>query len=162
MREEHSADDYDDEEETTAQMTGDIRRFWERELTIVMKAGERHAGNYHAWQYARELSSLVQSHCSEMVGEGVRLCAGERLRQSVVQVRKWCLMHPRDISGLAFLAFLLEQLRDEISEGGSHGEMGQEARTCVLEIQKFARNFEWKGESIEWLLRAMRKLNCDH
>ena len=72
-------------------------------------------------------------------------------------------MHPRDISGWAFLVFLLAQLRnegcdDEDMQKGFEDEIG----LSVSETREFARKYEWKGESIEWFLRTVKMLNIDN
>lgn len=144
----------------TLGMGDGVRRFWDGELVMVMKAGERHARNYYAWQYARLLFSFVRFERTELVGRGH--WDGEVLRDSVGLVRGWCLMHPRDISGWAFLVFLLEQLRDEgCGEGGKMKELEDEIGISASETEEFARKYEWKGESIEWFLNAMKTLDIN-
>ena len=134
-----------------------VRGFWDGELVTVMKAGERHPRNYYAWQYARQLFSFVRSERFELTER--RQWDRELLRDGIGLVRGWCLMHPRDISGWAFLVFLLEQLRnegcDEVDVRGLEDEIGKSA----FETKEFARKYEWKGESIEWFLQAMKTLN---
>ena len=138
-----------------------IKSFWDVELMVVMKAGERHPRNYYAWQYARQLFSFVRSERPELVER--RQWGRRLLSDSIGLVRGWCLMHPRDISGWAFLVFLLEQLRDEgcddeDMEKGFEDEIG----LSVSETREFARKYEWKGESIEWFLRTMNMLDIDN
>ena len=138
-----------------------IKGFWDEELVVVMKAGERHLRNYYAWQYARQLFSFIRSESPELVER--RQWGRILLRDSIGLVRGWCLMHPRDISGWAFLVFLLEQLRDE---GCDDEEMKKgfedEIGLSVSETREFARKYEWKGESIEWFLRTMNILDIDN
>ncbi|KAL9138430.1 MAG: hypothetical protein Q9175_000361 [Cornicularia normoerica] len=136
------------------------RGFWDEELVIVMKAGERHPRNYYGWQYARQLFSFVQSQRSELVER--RHWDREMLRDSIGLVHRWCLMHPRDISGWTFMVFLLEQLRnDRCDEGEKRKGAEDEIGISASETKFFARKYEWKGESIEWFLKAMRTLDID-
>ena len=156
----------DDAGEETIWMTdmGDVvRGFWERELVIVMKAGERHARNYYAWQYARRLFSFVCSEGAELVGR--KRLDRRSLRESIGLVHGWCLMHPRDISGWAFGVFLLEQLRgagdagygEEDERKGLEDDIGRFAS----ETKDFVRKYQWRGESIQWFLESMKTLGID-
>ena len=137
-----------------------MRRFWDEEMVIVMKAGERHPRNYYAWQYARLLISFLHSERCEIGRESD--WERELLRDSMRLVHGWCSMHPRDISGWAFLVFLLEQLRHE---GCNKKEKGQrlkdEIRMLASKTKQFARKYEWKGESVEWVLKAVETLIID-
>ena len=136
------------------------RGFWEGELVVVMKAGERHPRNYYAWQYARQLLSFVRSGRSGL-GE-TRNRDRELLRDSVGLVHRWCLMHPRDISGWAFSVFLLEQLRDAGCDDGDKRKVFKDDVGMVAsETKEFARKYKWKGESIQWFLKAMEALDID-
>ncbi|KAL8847745.1 MAG: hypothetical protein Q9221_007233 [Calogaya cf. arnoldii] len=113
-----------------------------REIEIVMVAGERHARNYYAWEYARE---VVRSMAAGGKGKGKGGWYGE----VVGMVHQWCLMHPRDISGWAFLVFLLER-----------NTMHQEAkaREIFRKTRDFVEKFGWKGESVEWFLKSESSL----
>ena len=138
-------------------MTSGMRCFWDGELANVMKAGERHPRNYYAWQYARQLFSIIRSGC-------VKGRPGDRglLRDSIGLVHGWCLMHPRDISGWAFQVFLLEQLRSEGRDEGDKGKKFEdEIGKSAFETREFARKYEWKGESVEWFLKAMKTLDIN-
>lgn len=136
-----------------------LKGFWDKELAVAMKAAERHPRNYYAWQYARELFSLVCSEGSGLVGGRQRQRV--LLRDGIGRVRAWCLMHPRDISGWAFLVFLLEQLRNDSCDEAANREMENEIRTSSRETKEFTKRYGWKGESIEWFLNAMKTLNVD-
>jgi len=118
---------------------GPVRRYWDEELEVVMKAGERHPRNYYAWGYARDL-------LRELAGEGLA-------RGGVGRVQRWCLQHPRDVSGWAFLEFLLREVGSEGREGGE-----EEVRRVVWETREFVRKYEWRGESIEWFLKSVQRL----
>ena len=135
-----------------------MREFWDGELIVVMKAGERHPRNYYAWEYARQLFSCVRSKHSELAEESQ--WDMELLRDGVKLAHRWCLMHPRDISGWAFLIFLVEKLRREGNDVGNRRELGEEFGIFVsMEIKEFAKKFGWKGESIEWFLKTAETLN---
>lgn len=123
-------------------------RFWEEELVVVMKAGERHPRNYYAWNYARQLYSIILGR-SETAG--VQL-----MNKSLVKMKKWCLEHPRDISGWAFLAFLLERTEKGGVSGGDADLVDKDKRGRVVqETKAFVRMFEWRGESVGWFLKTM-------
>ncbi|KAF6238158.1 hypothetical protein HO173_003792 [Letharia columbiana] len=153
---EHAAD-----EAIQVMITGNgIKSFWDEELVIVMKAGERHPSNYYAWQYARQLFTSIRFEHPGFKDRrhGVRVL----LYDSIGLVHGWCLMHPRDISGWAFLVFLLEQLRDEGCDEGDKTKVSEdEILISASETKEFAKKYEWKGESIEWFLKAMKTLDID-
>ena len=137
-----------------------VRGFWDEELVIVKKAGERHPRNYYAWHYARQLFSSVCSECRELVERRnwnkILLC------DSIGLVYEWCLMHPRDISGWAFLVFLLEQRRIEgCDEGDGKKVLEDERGISASETKEFVKKYEWKGEGIKWFLNAMKMLEFD-
>lgn len=100
------------------------------------------------------------------------------VEDSVAAVQKWCFAHPRDISGWAFLVFLLREMRhDEIpgtpaviasataamengtDKGAERAEMAtakeDAAQRVVAETKEFVRKFGWKGASVEWFLKCM-------
>ena len=70
-------------------------------------------------------------------------------------VKGWCFLHPRDVSGWSFLVWLLEE-QVKILGCGSGGE-GM-VRDIVMETEAFVAKYEWKGESIDWFLKAVRRL----
>lgn len=105
----------------------------------------------------------------------IRECLVE---DSVAEVQKWCFAHPRDISGWAFLAFLLREMCHDgtsplttnsataaMDNGSSMGAERAETaaatakedatRRVVAETKGFVRKFGWKGASVEWFLKAM-------
>ena len=69
----------------------------------------------------------------------------------VEQLRRWCFAHPRDASGWGFLAFLLRRdglVMDSEKREGLIGKVSHQTRDFVAALG-------WKGESVEWFLRAM-------
>lgn len=137
-----------------------IRGFWDEELVIVMKAGERHRRNYYAWQYARELYRLVNARRPGLVERTQR--SWNLLGDSSGLVHGWCLTHPRDISGWAFLVFLFEQLHiGGCDEGIKRNKFEDDIGIFASETKEFVRKYEWKGESIEWFLKAMKMLDVE-
>jgi hypothetical protein len=112
--------------------------FWREELSIIMRAGERHPRNYYAWNYARQLFATLSER-----EEGSK---AEMARASVEVVKKWCLAHPRDVSGWAFLAFLLGRV-----DGVGEKERGR----VVQDTRAFVRKYKWRGESVEWFLKVV-------
>lgn len=127
-----------------------------REMKVVMKAGERHPRNYYAWNYARQFFCILET---------VMTARGEyqdMLVDTGVEVHDWCLMHPRDISGWAFLMFWLGKVRDESRwceqrESNKDGINGVVVRV-VEETKEWVKKYDWKGESVEWFLEAMVEL----
>ena len=122
---------------------GAVKRYWDKELEVVMKAGERHPRNYYAWAYARDL-------LRELAGKGRKWGL---VRARVRRVQRWCLQHPRDVSGWAFLEFLLREVGGEGNRGGE-----EVVRRVVWETRQFVRKFEWRGESITWFLKSVQRL----
>ena len=70
-------------------------------------------------------------------------------------VHKWCLAHPRDISGWGFLAFWLDH-----SSRGNESEMEMVNQTMVDAViqrtEAFVRDLDWRGKSVEWFLSSMK------
>ncbi|KAM0803230.1 hypothetical protein BDR22DRAFT_960838 [Usnea florida] len=153
------ADDEEGDEMAGGKRSG-VRGFWDKELTVVSKAGERHPSNYHAWQYARQVFCFIECEGSGNVERG--LWGGVMSRDGLALVQRWCLMHPRDISGWAFLVFLLEQLRTRRrDEGPKRRGVEDDIRMCASETRDFAVKYEWKGESVDWFLKTMGTLDID-
>ncbi|KAK0514181.1 hypothetical protein JMJ35_002798 [Cladonia borealis] len=119
-----------------------VKRFWDGELGVVMRAGERHPRNYYAWQYARVLFGLVQGN---LIGEDVV--------EGLERVKGWCFLHPRDISGWGFLMFLVHVV---VEQG-----VNEEVRRVVRETREWVRKYEWKGESVEWFLKGVESLRIE-
>lgn len=132
---------------------------WLHELDLVLRAGERHPRNYYAWQYARDLSAELKGGQEGMV---------LRRRMTVEKVYRWCLAHPRDISGWSFLAFLLCDGGGGGGGDGGRGEGGdgsvggntaaaaaEDLKRIAHETKEFVRKYDCKGESIDWFLNAL-------
>lgn len=134
-------------------------RLWERELRIVMKAGETHPRNYHAWEYARRLfGSLFLGRYGAILGlRGRKICWEE----SVKKVHKWCLMHPRDVSGWTFLVFLLRKVLEDENKDWVDVKKSAEVVRVLWETREFVRKYDWKGESVEWFLKAVDILGLE-
>ena len=129
---------YEDEREEI----GSVPRFWNSELGVVMRAGERHPRNYYAWQYARVLFRIVQGKMT-----------GQEVVAGLERVKGWCFLHPRDISGWGFLMFLVQV----VVEGGG----GEEVRRVVGETREWVGKYEWEGESVEWFLKGVAWLKVE-
>lgn len=132
---------------------------WKDELDVVMKAGERHPRNYYAWDYARQLMCILRpllDGCKDASTANKKLHTV--LLESLGKVHAWCLMHPRDISGWAFLSFLLERVRDEICIGegvdSDKERMEREISRVMSETKEWVWKYEWRGESVEWFLKT--------
>ncbi|KAL8930173.1 MAG: hypothetical protein Q9208_000790 [Pyrenodesmia sp. 3 TL-2023] len=134
--------------------------FVEKELEIVMKAGERHPGNYHAWNYAREVVRLVMAllltGTERWEENNMRTKEiGEAWRSWIKAVHLWCLGHPRDISGWGFLVFVMDQpIR--------RAEHGMDAVRDVFQNTKtFVERLRWQGRSVDWLLGSAMYLRVN-
>ncbi|KAF2872334.1 hypothetical protein BDV95DRAFT_492149, partial [Massariosphaeria phaeospora] len=103
------------------------------ELNAVMKAGEQHPKNYYAWQYARRLFTRTDNahHHSFLVA-------------SAFSVKAWCCKHPSDISGWAFLIFLLPKLQSVTTR-----------MTVVKQVLEFATSLHFDKESLWAYLRTV-------
>ena len=133
----------DDENSTTRQRYSQLL---EEEITTVLQAAERHAANYHAFLYARRVILLLER---ERAGEGEELWY-EGIRGRIVgTLHKWCLAHPGDISGWAFLTFLLDRSSSETEN--------QIVETAIKRTESFVRDLDWRGESVQWFLQSMKR-----
>lgn len=157
----HSLDVLISMQDTEMDESQTSKHIWSRELHVVMKAGERHPRNYYAWNYARQLFGIVRCFVGR-VGDYRNL-----LIVTSGEVHRWCLMQPRDISGWAFLGFWLENVRDQerrrehlrSSDGlvKIEGEVGRVAKGTRAWVKKY----DWKGESVEWFLKALEELGLE-
>jgi len=134
-----------------------IDDFIHSELTTILAAASRHKANYHAFHYGRRLLSLLSSSPAHPTLPHTSLLSIAELEALAEEVRKWCLAHPRDISGWGFLAWLLrwgvegkEETEDTHWRNVVDGE--------VEKVEEFVRRVGWKGASVEWFLREMRHL----
>lgn len=108
---------------------------------IILVSGERHPKNYYAWDHARWLvKSFVDGQADEM--EGIRGMAAD--------VKDWCLRHHDDVSGWAFLHFLLHR-------GGA--ELAADRSATFRDILQMAESFRWRNESVWWFIHAMAATN---
>ncbi|MCJ1425231.1 hypothetical protein MMC29_003119 [Sticta canariensis] len=161
----HSLTGFSTNTTTPLELHSQTATLWIRELSIILTAGERHPRNYYAWNYARQLldtlagrddvSPKTEKRAPETLGIEMRKCLVE---DSVAAVQKWCFAHPRDISGWAFLAFLLQELhydRTSITTARSATENEDAPKRVVAETKEFVRKFGWRGASVEWFLKAM-------
>lgn len=179
-------DNDNDNEHTNAPSDNSLHLLWLHELEIIMKAGDRHPKNYYAWSYARQLlialstGEILPSSPARQIGK--HQVDATRMSQiaatSVFQVQRWCLAHPRDISGWTFLEYLLttglgwerEGRAEEgmkCDRGGLEGrvkgrlgngvrkEVDEIVRRVVKESEDFVSKFRWKGDSLVWFLNAM-------
>lgn len=116
--------------------------FVHAELTAVCISGERHPKNYYAWQYARNLWFLIRINWEATGAQGGDL---QNLAGACVgQVAEWCRVHPGDISGWSFLAYMLPSV-DSTAE-----------RTRIVDqALEYAVNINWQGESLWWFVRTV-------
>lgn len=128
---------------------GNVRAWVKRELEIVMIAGERHPRNYYAWEYARGVIRM-----------GLRTMRRRGWEESVRMVHRWCLTHPRDISGWTFLVFLLDQTYHsvEYTDTDKMLAIDHTIKDIFQKSRDFVEKFQWRGESMEWFIHSATHL----
>ncbi|MDI1487206.1 MAG: hypothetical protein OHK93_006475 [Ramalina farinacea] len=137
-------------------ISDDGRRLLEREMDVVMRAGERHPRNYYGWNYAREVCGMLGGEVLDKEEEAFDGSLGSGAGWGMVEkVRGWCFLHPRDVSGWSFLVWWLE---DWMKMSGCVGRGEDMVEDIVMETEAFVAKYEWRGESIEWFLKAIRRL----
>lgn len=162
----HLSDNVNDNIEHSAQQQDSRstqKTLLESEMYIVMRAGERHPRNYYAWGYARNLITSTSTSTSTY----------PQALSTLNQTHKWCLLHPRDISAWSFLTFLFHHLHfpfpspspsspiqpahpKEIIPDEDEQQRAVAAMEQVIQAtREFVRNYEWRGESVEWFLRMV-------
>lgn len=102
----------------------DLLSLQSSELETVLQAGELHPKNYYAFSYMRQLSVLLDDlgwHWTE---------------SAIERLVKWCLSHPRDVSGWSFALYAL---------GLSNSQLQLQA---LEKVTRYALLVEWTGESI--------------
>lgn len=99
------------------------------ELSIVLRSGELHPRNYYAFSYMRQLHTLFSK--TGLEAEDITISLLER-------TVSWCQANTRDISGWAFMLYLLEAIPDC---------RDVQARV-VNAVVRFALDIGWTGESL--------------
>ncbi|KAI9829041.1 MAG: hypothetical protein M1832_000064 [Thelocarpon impressellum] len=113
--------------------------FYEAELTVVTKAGDRHPRNYYAWAYARSVICLLERQ--DLPEEAIRSIVS----RCVDVVHAWCLRHASDTSGWSFLIHLL----------GRCGLPSERRYAVVQDTLTYALDFHWDHESVWVFLRTV-------
>lgn len=160
---------------TTSHPNSILIHLYTTELQIVMRAADRHPRNYYAWGYARALfTHLITTTLSPTKNPTLLPLS---LTLSVLSsTHKWCMTHPRDISGWTFLAFLIQRLGPGLGPAPSESSpTGSEPANsgysaADIDMQSVARRelerilsataeaaerFKWRGESVRWFLRRV-------
>lgn len=108
---------------------------------------------------------------SEGDGESGSTMRKRLAKGSVDVVQKWCLGHPRDISGWAFLECILRaviarwkrETGEMVQAGFAQEKEDIDAAELVSrvtwETRHFVTKFNWKGASVEWFLSAMGNIS---
>ncbi|KAI9712630.1 MAG: hypothetical protein M1812_006810 [Candelaria pacifica] len=112
------------------------------ELTLVMKAGERHPKNYYAWDYARRLFRIFK-HQEQVSSQNAVL--KRIIRESISIIHGWCLSHADDISGWGFLIYLISYSSDNM-------EIIVQTLRRTLDL---AFSFQWSHESLWVFVRTL-------
>ncbi|KAG6158304.1 hypothetical protein E4U36_007721 [Claviceps purpurea] len=102
---------------------------------VICVAAERHARNYYAWTYARdvitmEIASLTPRAASSVVDSVLPV------------VTNWCRLHHQDVSGWSFLLHLV----------GLFPEKGQDVAEETLRL---VEKFKWRNESVWHFLKNL-------
>lgn len=128
----------------------ELGELWGAQMAIVLKAGERHPKNYYAWNHLRQLYEFLVLKTDSKVDSRLVLC-------SIEHIHKWCLMHPRDISGWSFMAYSTEMLAAAFQ---ADVEVSKNINNAVVKIYRetemFVHKYDWTGESMEWFLNFFR------
>ncbi|KAF2085856.1 protein prenylyltransferase [Saccharata proteae CBS 121410] len=125
--------------DTCSQFTP-LQDFLEKEISAVLKSGERHPKNYYAWQYARRLVEQLEKE--DLAGGAEEFAA--HIRDCTQRVSDWCLRNPSDTSGWNFLLFLLEKPAQNEAE----------VESLLSRILGILDSFKWEHESIWAFLRV--------
>lgn len=110
----------------TSQFTVDIAEDLRK---VVFVSGERHPRNYYAWCHARYLVETFDVD-------------SQLLFTILEHTKKWCFSHHNDVSGWAFLLFLLDRCREE-------------SRKIFTETTGLTESFRWRNESVWYFLRTL-------
>ncbi|KAJ5787356.1 Protein prenyltransferase [Penicillium paradoxum] len=112
----------------------ELLQLQQRELEVVLRAGELHPKNYYAFSYMRQLYVLL----ADAVEKTAQATGKTKFAMSIVdRVTDWCLANPRDISGWSFGIYILSNLPE------------QQIRVHTLQrVVQFALNVGWEGESL--------------
>ncbi|KAG5924591.1 hypothetical protein E4U42_004602 [Claviceps africana] len=107
---------------------------------VICVAAERHARNYYAWTYARDVIAMEVASASSATSPARR--ASFAADSLLPVVTRWCRLHHQDISGWSFLLHLVG-LFPEKAEGV--------AQETLLLVEKF----EWRNESVWHFLKNL-------
>lgn len=116
----------------------DFMRVWRYELSLVQRAGENHPHNYYAWKHLRHIFDCVKAR-SLVLGVIVDGSTTEEIiaEAALTQTQRWCMQHPRDVSGWSFLQFLLHHIKNISLQ-----------HQCVKQTIDYARKIGWEGEGL--------------
>ncbi|WEW55545.1 hypothetical protein PRK78_000976 [Emydomyces testavorans] len=139
-------------------------KLFQHELAVTLRAGEQHHMNYYAFSYLRQFLGILRcflngysfqpnDDLSRLKSDGIsneiadsditsRLL--QPLRKGLLEeIHKWCLSHPRDISGWTFLLHLLELVDDA------------PVQTAIVEkTVRYAFDVAWEGEAL-WVFVSL-------
>lgn len=108
------------------------------ELDIVLRAGELHPKNFYAFTYMRKLHSYIADVSKNQGAAEADAGQMNRAAASLVDpTLRWCLSHPRDISGWMFAVYLLDQSEDTDLRS-----------VAVRRVLRYALSIGWEGESL--------------
>lgn len=101
---------------------------------VICVAAERHARNYYAWTYARD---VIAMECASPTQQA------SSVADSILPiVTKWCRLHHQDISGWSFLLHLVMLFPDK-------------AQGVAEETLSLVEKFKWRNESVWHFLKNL-------
>lgn len=104
------------------------------EFNVVLRAAELHPSNYYAFSYMRQLHADVMA----------RGCNADVEDVLIQKMLSWCLAHPTDVSGWAFLFHLLD-----CPQPSGAAVVAQQRRHVMDRVIDFAVHVAaWQGESL--------------
>jgi hypothetical protein len=107
------------------------------EVTVALRAGERHPCNYYAFAYLRQFQRLMTSLPVQAESFDKEETFAFISEQLVDITLAWCLSHLRDISGWMFLLHVLDSSSQT------------ERQKAVLEkVVNFALQIHWQGQAL--------------
>jgi hypothetical protein len=118
------------------------------ELGVVLRAGELHPRNYYAFAYMRQLLCIVyQLLAGKSADTTDPQSISSHLATIIVEpTLKWCLAHPRDVSGWTFLYYALCNV---VSTNHHDEHLLQQRNDVMSQVVHFAVNVaDWEGESL--------------
>ncbi|KAG5951825.1 hypothetical protein E4U53_002176 [Claviceps sorghi] len=104
---------------------------------VICIAAERHARNYYAWTYARDVIAMEVASPASPTRR-----ASSAADSLLPVVTRWCRLHHQDISGWSFLLHLV-------------GLFPEKAEGVAEEMLLLVEKFQWRNESVWHFLKNL-------